>query len=333
MVTNTFLLANNGGFLLQENGGRLIIGQKFGDGGSASNSKSTQKGFSQVKKQLGDRPTITAHATSKGSLLVTHLYNKTRSAIVFPLKIKMQSPLRMEWIPNQSTSLMKIRPEIRSESTLKLKVTKARAYCEMILENPLAKVVINMKKENKLRKLKILYKMLQEDIKKAPDIQVTLNADVHQRGDLMRITTNMNMQTGQIWMRIIGTNGIIVQKAGMVKTNATGFQILVGTRDLKAGNYVVQVSNHPNFSPLGVAEFKIKGVAPISPFIPVIPFLLTPDSPTEKFKKVIFRTMMDSRVDAICKQFENRVFDVDDPNIAVPPLHFNCRCWLEGESD
>ncbi len=329
MVTNTFLLGNDGGFILQENGGKLIIGQKFEDGGGASNSKTTQKGFSQVKHQLGNKPVITARATALGTLLMKNLYNKTHSTLLIPIKLKIESKIRLEPLYHTIESKIKLIHNQHSEATLKIRTTKSRAYSEMILDNPLRDTVLQLRKEAKRKKLLSIYNILKEDLRKTPHIQVTLNQDIHQRGDLMRITTNMNMQTGQIWMRIIDDKGMIVQKAGMVKSNATGFQILAGTRDLKQGKYLVQVSNHSNFSPIGVAEFQVKGNAPILPFVPIIPFLMTPDSPTQKVKRVIFKTMMDSRVDAICKVFENKKFDIKDKNLPIPPIHFNCRCHLE----
>jgi len=46
--------------------------------------------------------------------------------------------------------------------------------------------------------------------------------------------------------------------------------------------------------------------------------------------KLIFVTAMDDRVDCVfCKPLENKVFDVDDPDLPDPPLHIYCRCELE----
>jgi hypothetical protein len=326
-----YLQQENKGFLLQENGGKLILGIRTDGGGGAGNkTRTTQKGVSAVKKQVLDRPVIIAKATSLGTILLTNLYNKTHSKLVFPINLKITSKIRTEIQYHSSEGKIKVIPKQHSEATLKIRTSKSRAVCEMVLHNHLRDRILDVQKEMKKMKLLEIYKFLKEDLRKTPSIQVDLNVSEVQRGDLMRITTNMNERTGQIWMRIIDTKGMIVQKAGLVKKNASGFQILIGTRDLKSGSYIVQVSNHNDFSPLGVAEFQVKGTSPIMPFVAIIPFLLTPDSPTEKFEKVIFRTMMDSRVDEQCKQFENKVFSADDPNIAIPPLHFNCRCYLEG---
>ena len=327
-----FLQQENKGFLLQENGGKLIIGVRLDGGGGAGNkTRSTQKGISAVKKQVLERPVVTAKATSLGTILLTNLYNKTHSNLLFPINLKIKSKIRTETRYNSSESKIKITPNQSSSASLKIRTTMSRAFGEMILHNHLRDRILDVKKEMKRMKLLSIYKLLKEDLRKTPTIQVSLNVNEIQRGDLMRITTNMNEQTGQIWMRIIDTKGMIVQKAGLVKKNSSGFQILIGTRDLKSGGYVVQVSNHDSFSPLGVAEFKVQGMAPIMPFIPIIPFLLTPDSPTQTFEKVIFRTMMDNRVDATCKVFENKIFNINDKNLPIPPLHFNCRCHLEGK--
>lgn len=189
--------------------------------------------------------------------------------------------------------------------------------------------ILRQLKKNKLKKLISAYELLlTEDVRKTPTIQVSVNEPVHRRGDLMRITTNMDEKTGNIYMRIIDNNGVIVQKAGLVKKNATGFQILVGTRDLKAGKYFIQVSNHDSFSPLGVAEFNVQGISPVPLALAIIPGLLTPDSPDVKFEFEIYRTMMDSRVDAACKVFENKIYRSGQG--PMPPIHFNCRCFREG---
>jgi len=326
-----YLQQENKGFLLQENGGKLILGIRTDGGGGAGNkTRSTQKGVSAVKKQIVDRPVITAKATSLGTIILTNLYNKTHSNLLFPLTIKIKSKIRTERHYHSSESKIKIAPNQFSQASLKIRTTMSRAFGEMILHNHLRDRILDVKKEMKRMKLLSIYKLLKEDLRKTPNIQVSLNVNEIQRGDLMRITTNMNEQTGQIWMRIIDNKGMIVQKAGLVKKNASGFQILIGTRDLKSGNYIVQVSNHNDFSPLGVAEFKVQGMAPIMPLVPIIPFLLTPDSPTQTFERVIFKTMMDSRVDAQCKEFENKVFNINDKTLPVPPIHFNCRCHLEG---
>jgi len=348
--TDTFLLQENGFFLLQENGFKIIIGQKpIVDQGGGEGGKTRQVGVSLVKEQqrLGQRPHL-------------KLINNVRGKILLHTEIKVKSTLVK--LPKPFTEKIQIISKIYSKETIpihsKIITSKDILYSTSslirkefnishgkVLKHPLDSInesIINLHKEIRQDKINIkakekrrilteLYHLLQEDARIVPSIQVSVNVDEIQRGDLMRITTNMSLRSGNIWMRIIDTKGMIVQKAGLVKKNATGFQVLIGTRDLNAGTYVVQVSNHKNFSPLGVAEFIVKGVSPLKGFIATIPFLLTPDSPTQKFEKLRFKTMMDSRVDSICKAFENKVFGINDKNMPIPPLHINCRCHLEGE--
>ena len=418
-MANLFLLQENGGFLLQENGGKLIIGEIPDVEGGGSGGKSTQFGVSAVKKQLGLRPTEKFVGLVKGKLLIQSLskvvskvvadrrtpkgivlsklsskescviHSRLHTKEVFRSKSKI---LRKEYCITKCEVLkhpsVKLSESVETLSKIVMRQNEIQKESMQREERIVLETMANVKNE-KREKLLQLQKTLQEDIRKVPSIQVTLNTDIHQRGDLMRITANMSDKTGQIWMRIIDSKGMIVQKAGMVKKNATGFQILVGTKDLKAGGYTVQISNHPNFSPLGVAEFKVKqnDTPLILPFIPLLPFtdpntglpadanqlkkniidqktidpflkqtkkdepkdtlkdeppklneptqtkLPEPKSPKALFSKVIFKTMMDSRVDAICKVFENKVFRIDDKNLPVPPIHFNCRCHLEGKDE
>ena len=344
-------------YILQGGGGKLIIGFRDKDdvgGGTGSPAKSIQKGYSQVLKQLPpNRPVVTAKATSLGTLILKNLYNKVSSKLVFPFKIKMEGKIRVAHPEVKSKSLLVSKSGVTSKGSI---LHKQRAYIqsEMFIKSrqkptkPLPDYTIadnvkqirqemKIKEEQKIRKEKItkllkIKRILTEDIRKAPSIDVGVNEIIHQRGDIMRITANMSERTGSIYMRIIDKDGVIVQKAGLVKKNAAGFQILVGTKDLKAGKYFIQVSNHDSFSPLGVAEFQIKGTTPILGFLPLVPLLLlTPGSPTEKFEFEVYRTMMDSRVDAKCKEFENKVYRAGEG--PMPPIHFNCRCFREGKEE
>lgn len=374
VLQDLFLLKESGGFILQENGGKLIIGQIDVElGGGSRGGRSTAVGYSAVKKQQGLKPTEKFAGLVKGKVLsildkvipknLTFSKLTTRESSIIHSKLTLKEIAKCtsklilptetchtECIVRKHPSLVLADTVERFEDIIikqknenadalrkaqrqvsKLSDEQSRVRTEKYEDSQRVKRA--NEKQAKREKLLELHRILTEDIRKTPSIDVDLNESIHQRGDLMRITANMSDKSGAIYMRIIDNNGIIVQKAGQVKKNATGFQILVGTRDLKQGKYFVQVSNHRSFSPLGVAEFQVKGDAPILPFIPVIPFLLTPDSPTQKFEKMIFRTMMDSRVDEQCKQFENKTFNVTDKNMPVPPLHFNCRCWMEGILD
>ncbi len=350
MTDNRFLLINSSSgnlfYLLQQGNAksRIIIGQGEGSGPSGGVVKQTV-GKSLAKQQLGDRPTITAKATSLGTLLLTNLYNKTKSKLVIPITLSTESKITYPALDSISVSKIKLNPKNESTAAIIQKDTctvRGKLNVESFLKNsatirlanPLKEKMLNVEKT--LKRMQLLkIKAAVEALRNTPLIQVTVNTDITQRGNMLRITTNMDKPSPQIWMRIIDSNAMIVQKAGLVKKNASGFQILIGTKDLKAGKYTIQVSNHINFSPLGVSEFEVKGVSPIVgiiPLIPLIPLLQkSPDSPDQTFEKVIFRTMQDRRVDEQCKEFENRVFDINDKNLPVPPIHFNCRCHLEGK--
>ena len=57
--------------------------------------------------------------------------------------------------------------------------------------------------------------------------------------------------------------------------------------------------------------------------------IITPEDLRRRVKEYIFRTQMDARVCPICKPFENRVFEPEDPAIPTIPLHINCRCTMD----
>lgn len=348
MVDNRFLLVGSSGgnqlFLIRQGipQGKIIIGQGEGFGDSGGLIRKTI-GRSLVKA-LGERPVITAKATSLGTLLIQNLYNTSHSKLVIPAFLKSESKIIVSpKIETVSYGKLLVCKETKSRSSIirtekylvlgKLQLKSfVKNYSTLRLSNPLKEKVYNIEKTIKRMRLLHIKEMI-EAVRIVPSIQVNVNTDITQRGNLLRVTANLNKST-QIWMRIINSKGMIVQKAGLVKKNSTGFQILIGTKDLEAGKYTIQISNHRNFSPLGVSEFEVKGVSPlfgVIPLIPLLPLLLLPDSPDETFEKVAFRTMQDSRVDEQCRTFENKIFNINDKNLPVPPIHFNCRCWLEGK--
>lgn len=350
MVDNRFLVIGSSGgnqlFLLRQGipQGKIIIGEGEGFGASGGIVKKTIG--KSLNKQLGNRPIITAKATSLGTLLLQNLYNISHSRLVIPIFLKNESRTTISEMGYVINNELIICEKSISKASI-VKTEKSLIFCKLHLESfiknystqeishSLKNKVYNIEKNIKKMRLEHIKKMI-EVMRIVPSVQVSVNSNITQRGNLLRITANLNKQSTQIWMRIINSKGMIVQKAGLVKKNSTGFQILVGTRDLEAGKYTVQVSNHRNFSPLGVSEFEIKGVSPlfgVVPLIPLLPLLPLPDSPDETFQKVIFRTMQDSRVDTQCKEFENKIFNINDKNLPVPPIHFNCRCHLEGIND
>lgn len=123
----------------------------------------------------------------------------------------------------------------------------------------------------------------------------------------------------------------------VVRKNAAGFDILIGTSEMKENHdYLVRVSNNWNMSPMGWAEFHVKkketGVPPL--FIPVVgvPGIRIPvdDIAKKEIVAYVYRTQMDHRVCPICKGYENIVFEVDEWKPNIPDdTHPRCRCTYD----
>jgi len=144
--------------------------------------------------------------------------------------------------------------------------------------------------------------------------------------------TMQPMEVSRIYMTITSMrDGHIVWPLEVVRKDATGFDIMVGTEEMKEDHeYLLRVSNNWNLSPSSATTFAVEKKSSILPIIPIIaiPFLLPVDERRE-VKEYIFRTQMDHRVCPICKQWENRVFQPEDTNIPIIPLHHNCRCTMD----
>jgi len=110
---------------------RIIIGFGDGSGGSGGIKKSVG---TQLTDQLGDRPIIVARATSLGTLLLTHLYNKVKTNLVIPIRLKSEGkildpPIHGVWIEkfiavsktlltprNESTGVIIRKESVKAES-------------------------------------------------------------------------------------------------------------------------------------------------------------------------------------------------------------------------
>jgi len=127
-------------------------------------------------------------------------------------------------------------------------------------------------------------------------------------------------------------DGHIVWPLEVVRKDASGFDIMIGTQDMKGDqSYLLRISNNWNLSPSASTTFTVlkkKTVLPILPIIALIPLIL-PEDDLREVQEYIFRTQMDARVCPICKPFENLVFQPQDPNIPIIPLHINCRCTMD----
>jgi hypothetical protein len=143
--------------------------------------------------------------------------------------------------------------------------------------------------------------------------------------------TMQEQEVSRIFMTITSMkDGHIVWPLEVVRKNTTGFDIMIGTQDMKPDHeYLVRVSNNWNLSPAASTSFIIEKKSTVLPILlPLIP-LIFPIDLRLKVKEYIFRTQMDHRVCPICKPYENRVFEPQDPAIPLIPLHPNCRCTMD----
>lgn len=195
--------------------------------------------------------------------------------------------------------------------------------------------------------------------------------------------TMQEQEVSRIFMTITSMkDGHVVWPLEVVRKDASGFDIIIGTQDMKEDHqYLVRVSNNWNLSPSASTTFfveKKKSRLPILPLIPLIPLFLpeitetvnldellsqlkqidikkltleqrqelkeyikrieilkekgdiiTPEDLRRRVKEYIFRTQMDARVCPICKSYENRVYEPEDPAIPIIPIHPNCRCTMD----
>ena len=126
-------------------------------------------------------------------------------------------------------------------------------------------------------------------------------------------------------------DGTIVWPLEVVRKDASGFDIMIGTEDMKDDHeYLLRVSNNWNLSPSASTTFLIMKKKTVLPILPIllIPLIL-PEDQRREVKEYIFRTQMDARVCPRCKQWENRVFQPEDKNIPEIPVHHNCRCTMD----
>ncbi len=357
-MANLFLLKEDGGFLLQENGGKFIIGEVADVEGGGSGGSSKAVGVSLVEKQLGkpsvaerlgDRPHRKAISFINGKLAfeiknyayvrILRPFNHARFSHLIEAKVSKPESHFIECKLTHYESY-NMRGQIHMHTTNSVVgETAQHPFYKVLQDFTIIRDEIEYKhvqaeKKEKIRKLKDLLNLINDipinqEIMDTPIIQVTLGTKEIEQGGLLRITADINKQVPQLWMRILGTNSVIVQKAGLVKRDATGFQILVSTQQLEKGNYTIQVSDGNTFSPLGVADFEVKGKSPIVPVIAITTGIIAPNFDDQEVEWVVYRTMMDTKVDAICKKVENKRFRLDDKNKPEIPQHFNCRCFYE----
>jgi hypothetical protein len=142
------------------------------------------------------------------------------------------------------------------------------------------------------------------------------------------------MKVSRIFMSITSEkDGKVVWPLEVVRKDADGFDIMVGTEDMQADTtYLVRVSNNWNLSPSASTTFSTRKKTTILPILPIflIPtILIQPQDPRREVESYIFRTQMDHRVCPRCKFWENRAFEPQDPDIPKIPIHPNCRCTID----
>ncbi len=223
-----------------------------------------------------------------------------------------------------------------------------------------------------------------------PIIVISATPNTADRGNTIALSarffdkrTRQEQEVSRIFMTITSMrDGHIVWPLEVVRKDASGFDIVIGTKDMKQDHeYLVRVSNNWNLSPSASTTFFVEkktSTFPVLPLIPLIPLFLpeitetvnldillnqlnqidikeltleqrqelkeyikrikilqqediivTPVDLKRAVKEYIFRTQMDFRVCPICKPFENRVFEPEDPAIPIIPLHINCRCTMD----
>lgn len=145
--------------------------------------------------------------------------------------------------------------------------------------------------------------------------------------------TMLPSEVSRIFMTITSEkDGHVVWPLEVVRKDADGFDIMIGTEDMKEDHtYLLRVSNNWNLSPSAATTFGVRKKTTVLPII--IPFILAPlilpqDDP-RRVEKYIFRTQMDHRVCPECKQYENQEFKPEDTDIPKIPVHPNCRCTMD----
>ena len=149
--------------------------------------------------------------------------------------------------------------------------------------------------------------------------------------------TMLPLEVSKIFMTITSEqDGHIVWPLEVIRKKADGFDIMIGTEDMKSDHtYLIRVSNNRNLSPSAGTTFGIRKkttVLPIIllPLIPLIPLaLIQPVDESLKVEKYIFRTQMDKRVCPKCKEYENQEFKPDANFIPKIPVHPKCRCTMD----
>ncbi len=111
-----------------------------------------------------------------------------------------------------------------------------------------------------------------------PIILLTIQSEDVNHGDMMALTvrfynprTLLPFRVRTAFIQILNETGLEVWKKQPIRHNTKGFDILIGTSDMKPGLHTVRISSSPLLSPAASTPFRIRerGVIVALPIIPI----------------------------------------------------------------
>jgi hypothetical protein len=191
-----------------------------------------------------------------------------------------------------------------------------------------------------------------------PKVDVVITPRQVQRGQMISVQaqiydrhTGMIMPFDKIYMQIIDSKGVEIWPVSTVAEGVAVINKLISTSQMKNGKYLIRVSPSKKLTPMGAAEFQIKGNLPVAaiPLIPAAILAITSSSKKEKVELdflepvqppkitwLLYQTEKDTRVCPICLNFAGRVYRPDDPELPrIGPAeldgdtHWGCRCHYD----
>ncbi len=354
-------------YLLQENGSRILLeygndptklhgGIVIGDGCERTGPDIGPGHTKQVGVPLGTSPQNRLLPREQlpyvlrigGKILVTAIHRIRGLVLASPKMELLTANVHSKIVTKESSNILSslVHQEfLNTKSTVQVPEESATIQGNVysvvneqkkrlkLLEDKLFKKYYEEKgaKVEKIMKLMMMLKLLDDGVNyeaEVPSINIDLPGKTVAQGELLRISANVDQHVSQLWLRILGRGGVIVQKAGLVKRNTSGFQILIPTQHLDKAIYTIQVADNNKFANASVAQIEIVHDSPLTPLILIDPSTIGPD----KIEQMItFRTMLDSRVDAKCRPLEGKKYKLSDKNKPVIPVHWGCRCFYELE--
>lgn len=172
----------------------------------------------------------------------------------------------------------------------------------------------------------------------------------------------------ELYMRILTNDGLEVWPPQRIANWRMGIVLNIGSAGFPRGEYVVQVSDNTNFSPMGFDKFRITETRheesqrigrrihkdpgrPVYTIFPrVQPTLVIHEASALTYLEeqlqladdeegvietgmLEFHTEDDERVCPICESLDGEIYDLADDDYADIPLHPSCRCWYESVTD